>query len=96
MAELLGDPHVTRPEHLVAAFQAYDEIRRPRSQKVVESSKEGAYLLCLRLQGVNDDEEKLKKTFQSRFGWLWDLDVQGQAERARKIMLDKVQSISHL
>lgn len=71
---------------VVAAFKAYDEVRRPRSQKVVTTSKENAYLLCLCMEEVGDDEEKLKKTFNERMRWLWDLDVQGQVEEARRKM----------
>lgn len=71
---------------VVAAFKAYDAVRRPRSQKVVTTSKENAYLLCLCMEEVGDDEEKLKKTFNERMRWLWDLDVRGQAEEARRKM----------
>lgn len=88
LAELLGDPRVLSAEHAVAAFKAYDEVRRPRSQRVVTSSKENAYLLCLCLDGVGKEEEKLKTTFEARLKWLWDLDVQDQAEQARKRMID--------
>lgn len=91
LAELLGDPKAISSEHVVAAFQAYDAVRRPRSQRVVSTSAENAYLLCLRLEGVGDDEEKLKKTLQERLRWLWDLDVQDQTERARIIMLEQMQ-----
>lgn len=83
LAELLGDPRVTEAEHVIAAFRGYDAARRPRSQKVVTTSKENAYLLCLCLDGVGDNEERLKQTFQERLRWLWDVDIQGQAERAR-------------
>lgn len=86
LAELLSDPRVGSADDVVAAFRAYDEIRRPRSQRVVASSKENAYLLCLCLDGVGDDEEKLKITFQERMKWLWDLDVQDQVEQAREKM----------
>jgi salicylate hydroxylase len=87
LAELLGDSRVNTAHDVVAAFKAYDEIRRPRSQRVVTSSKENAYLLCLCLDGVGDDETKLKETFQSRLRWLWDLDIEEQAERAKQSML---------
>lgn len=86
LAELLGDSRVQTTGDVVAAFKAYDEIRRPRSQRVVTSSKENAYLLCLCLDGVGDDEDKLKETFQSRLRWLWDLDMNAQAERAKESM----------
>lgn len=94
LAELLGDRRVIEARDVLAAFQAYDEVRRPRSQRVVTSSKENAYLLCLHLHGVEHDEEKLRTTFQERLRWLWDIDIQDQAERARRIMLKKMQNSS--
>lgn len=74
----------------MAAFQGYDTVRRPRSQKVVTTSKENADLLCLCLDGVGDDEERLKQTFQERLRWLWDVDVEEQVERARRAMLESM------
>ncbi|KAJ5167762.1 uncharacterized protein N7482_003356 [Penicillium canariense] len=88
LAELLGDARVKSVQHARAGFKAYDEIRRPRSQRVVTSSKENADLLCLCLDGVGANEAKLKETFQSRLHWLWDLDVQEQADQARRKMLE--------
>ncbi|OJJ29747.1 hypothetical protein ASPWEDRAFT_188187 [Aspergillus wentii DTO 134E9] len=90
LAELLGDPRVTEAEHAMAAFEAYDAVRRPRSQKVVTTSKENAYLLCLCLDGVGDDEDKLRQTFSERLRWLWDIDIEDQAERARGILIEKI------
>lgn len=90
LAELLGDPRVTEVKHVVAAFQGYDAVRRPRSQKVVTTSKENADLLCLCLDGVGDDEERLKQTFQERLRWLWEVDVEEQVERARRAMLESM------
>ena len=91
LAELLGDHRVQSARDVEAAFQAYDEIRRPRAQRVVTSSKENADLLCLCLNGVGDDETKLKATFQERMRWLWDLDVQDQVEQARQKMMSYLQ-----
>lgn len=92
LSELLGDSRVKSAEDVVAAFKAYDETRRPRSQRVVTSSKENAYLLCLCMDGVGDDEAKLRDTFQQRLHWLWDLDVQGQVEQAREKMAAYMES----
>ena len=90
LAEILADPQVTEAKHFTAALQAYDIVRRPRSQQVVTSSKENGDVLCLRHDGILDDEEKLKDTFSNRFRWLWDVDIAGQAESARKIMLELI------
>ena len=94
LAELLSDPRVTKPEHVKGAFKAYDEIRRPRTQRVVSSSKDNAYVLSLSYDGVGDDEDKLRETFQQRFRWLWDLDIPAQAEQARSKMGEYLEQTS--
>ncbi|KAJ5154711.1 uncharacterized protein N7500_010150 [Penicillium coprophilum] len=88
LAELLSDSRVGSVDGVVAAFKAYDDIRRPRSQRVVTSSKENADILCLCFDGVWDDPIKLKDTLDQRLRWLWDLDVQDQVERAREKMVE--------
>jgi salicylate hydroxylase len=92
LAELLGDPHVVTAEHVVAAFEAYDAVRRPRSQRAVTSSAENGYLLCLQLDGVGDGGEKIKAAMQERLHWLWDLDVEGHVEEARGVMLERIRA----
>ncbi|PYH28248.1 putative salicylate hydroxylase [Aspergillus neoniger CBS 115656] len=89
LAELLSDPRVNSVDDVVKAFRAYDQVRRPRSQHVVTTSKENAYLLCLCLDGVGDNEVNLRETFQQRLRWLWDLDIQEQAEQARRKMFSE-------
>ena len=88
LAELLGDSRVSSVDDVVAAFKAYDEVRRPRSQRVVTSSKENADIFCLCCDGVRDDPVKLRETLDQRLKWLWDLDVQDQVERAREKMVE--------
>jgi hypothetical protein len=39
-------------KYIVAAFQAYDAVRWPRSQRAVTSSRENADLLCLSYEGA--------------------------------------------
>ncbi|KAH8696031.1 putative salicylate hydroxylase [Talaromyces proteolyticus] len=92
LAELLADPRVITPEHAAAAFQAYDAVRRPRSQRVVTTSKENADLLCLCHEEAGDDEQKLKDIWEERYRWLWDIDIKEQAEDARNIMTQLIAS----
>jgi salicylate hydroxylase len=66
-------------------------VRRPRSQRVVTSSKENADLLCLCYEGVEDNEEKLKKAWGERYQWLWGIDVEKQVEDARRTMITLMQ-----
>lgn len=83
LAELLADNAVANPEDVVAAFRAYDSVRRPRSQKVVTSSKENADLLCLCHEGIRDDGNKLRQAWNERFQWLWNLDIDEHIESGR-------------
>ena len=92
LAELLADSRVTTPEHVAAAFQAYDAVRRPRSQKVMATSKGNADLLCLRHEGIGDDEQKLREEWDERYKWLWDIDIEEQAENARNIMIKLIET----
>lgn len=94
LTEMLSDLRVKTPDQVVAAFRAYDAVRRPRSQRVVSTSKENGQLLCLRHDGVGDDPDKLVKTWQDRFRWLWEFDVQGHAEDARSILAEMLQAQS--
>lgn len=88
LAGLLGDPLLIASNDLIAALQAYDTIRQPRSQEVAAISKDGAYSWCLCKDGVNDNAEKLKKNLSQRFRWLWDIDIQSQAEAAKQKMME--------
>ncbi|UNI24558.1 Salicylate 1-monooxygenase [Purpureocillium takamizusanense] len=83
LAELLADDAVETMEDVVAAFKAYDSVRRPRSQKVVTSSKENAELLCLCHKGIGNDGEKLRQSWDERFQWLWNLDLDEHIESGR-------------
>jgi len=91
LAELIGDPRVVQPPDLVVAFKAYDAVRRPRSQRVVTTSREVGNLWCLSQKGVLDDEEKLKQALTTRLRWLWDLDVEEQVNRAKSIMIEQME-----
>ncbi|KAJ5336429.1 Salicylate hydroxylase [Penicillium brevicompactum] len=96
LAELLSDERVKTVDDMILAFRAYDHVRRPRSQRVVTSSKENADLLCLGFEGVGDDPAKLADTLNERFHWLWDLDVENQAEQAKQRMAELMASHSPL
>ncbi|KAI0176544.1 mannitol 1-phosphate dehydrogenase [Hypoxylon sp. FL1284] len=74
----------TSAQDLVKAFQVYDEVRRPRTQKLVETSREAGMLYEFELEG--DDLEAIERNFKSRMTWIWDADLQQGLERALSIM----------
>lgn len=96
LAELLSDEQVKTTDDAIVALRAYDHIRRPRSQRVVTSSKENADVLCLCSEGVGDNPAKLVNTLNERFNWLWNLDVEDQAEEAKARMVELMASHSLL
>ena len=68
------------------AFKAYDAVRRPRSQKLVKTSKEAGQLWDLEGEGVGDDLEAFEKNATTRMSWIWDHDISVDLKRARDIM----------
>lgn len=81
MANLLAQVDDTKD--IERAFKSYDYIRRPRTQKLVTTSKEAGQLYDLEL--VGDDEEKLKQILNSRMDWIWKEDLQGELKEAQKV-----------
>jgi len=67
------------------AFKAYDAVRRPRSQKLVATSREGGLLYEMQLPGVEDDVEKIAEHLNRRMKWIWEFDLDAHVEEARRI-----------
>jgi salicylate hydroxylase len=85
LSELLTE--TTSVNDLEKAFKAYDEVRRPRSQKLVKESREAGMLYDL--QGpTGDDLEGLEKNMMQRMNWIWDHNLTLDLEKARSILKD--------
>jgi len=67
------------------AFEAYDQIRRPRSQRLVTASREQGRLYDLELPGVGDDLEKVKYQIENGRKWIWGFDLEEHVEDAKKL-----------
>ncbi|KAF2098901.1 FAD/NAD(P)-binding domain-containing protein [Rhizodiscina lignyota] len=81
LSRLLG--LVAAPTQLDAAFRAYDSIRRPRAQKVVQTSREAADIFTLKAPGIGADMNKIVANMNERFLWIWDHDLLADAEKAK-------------
>ncbi|KAI9817900.1 MAG: hypothetical protein M1827_001019 [Pycnora praestabilis] len=77
---LLGK--VSTVEQLPNAFAAYDQVRRPRSQKVVTTSRETGDLLGMKLKGVDGDLKKMREKFETRLNWIWHRNILAQNQEA--------------
>jgi len=74
--------HVTNVSQIPAAFQAYDKVRRPRSQKVVEISRDFGRLYGFALPEYADDPVKMKSFFGKNAAFTNNFDLGKQNENA--------------
>ncbi|KAI1472220.1 FAD/NAD(P)-binding domain-containing protein [Daldinia caldariorum] len=81
LGHLIGAAQST--QDLDKAFKAYDEVRRPRTLKLVKTSREAGMLYEFELEG--DDLEAIERNLKSRMSWIWDVDLQHELERALSI-----------
>ena len=86
---LLADERVRSASDIPAAFQAYDAIRRPRSQKVVSTSRTAGEMYAFR-GPAGDDLEKVREELLSRYRWIWDVDMILEANKARVALAENL------
>lgn len=84
LAEVLG----VASERSRDALKAYEAVRTPRSQKVLQTSVEamGFWSDFYRADLSEGDVKAFAREAQERFGWIWQDDIAGQARRAREMM----------
>ena len=85
LSMLLGDKKTRCAGDIPAAFRAYDAIRRPRSQKVVSTSRAAGATYALQGQ-ARDNLDKVGEELLQRYKWIWDEDMSVQAEHARELL----------
>ncbi|KAI1100936.1 mannitol 1-phosphate dehydrogenase [Jackrogersella minutella] len=81
LSSLIGEAKSV--QDLDKVFRAYDEVRRPRTQKLVKTSREAGMLYEFELEG--DDLDAIEKNFKGRMGWIWDEDLEQELEKALAI-----------
>lgn len=83
LGELLGD--ATDVDDLEKVFQAYDMVRRPRSLKLVETSREAGMLYEFE-EPEGDDLEAIARNAEQRMSWIWDTDISMDLKSAKSIL----------
>jgi salicylate hydroxylase len=70
------------------AFNAYDQIRRPRSQALVAQSRSQGMLLDLQdVNGGTVRGKELKTCMENNMKWVWTVDLQAMVVEARNLVL---------
>ncbi|KAH8896404.1 salicylate hydroxylase [Thozetella sp. PMI_491] len=69
------------------AFKIYDEIRRPRAQEIVDSSRRFGTILCGQDPTVGLDVDKMQAELSARMGLIEDLDLVKYKEKAVELAM---------
>jgi salicylate hydroxylase len=72
-------------ESVEAAFQAYNDVRIERTQRLVRASHDAGECYELHGQGVGDAFEAFTKNMQTRYDWVWDEDLEQEAKTCKEI-----------
>lgn len=79
--------HATELEQVERALKVYDELRRPRTQKVAEISRAFGRMYAFAEQGVGDDLDKMRAILGAGAKYTNDVDLKGLNEEAVKRLL---------
>ncbi|KAK4983607.1 hypothetical protein LTR66_002820 [Elasticomyces elasticus] len=76
---------VTDGEQIEKAFAAYDTVRRPRSQKVVDLARQFGRVYAYAEDGMHEDPVRMKKFFAGAAAFTNNADLQAQNDEAMRI-----------
>lgn len=77
---------VKESRQIGAAFKAYDEVRRPRTQKVVASSMVTGRMMFGREPEIGLDVEKMRAAIAPRWDFIYNFDLAGHKKAALTAM----------
>ncbi|OJD32019.1 mannitol 1-phosphate dehydrogenase protein [Diplodia corticola] len=80
LSRLLGKAE--KADDLPSVFQAYDAVRRPRTQQIVQWSRLSGRALAFLEEGVGDDCARIEDVSNQRFRAVWDEDVERELQQA--------------
>lgn len=83
LSEILSDQRTASVSDIPAVFAAYNTVRRPRTQRLVQHSRESGMLFQMRRPGFDDDLEKFKEDLATRQRWIWDFDLENHLKDAK-------------
>ena len=80
---------INEEAELEKAFRAYDAVRRPRSQKLVATSRTAGTLYEFEMEGIKDDVQAIQKELHTRYKWLWDADLEEHLREAEAVLREQ-------
>ncbi|KAI1752987.1 salicylate hydroxylase [Xylaria castorea] len=92
LQELLS--HVQSPMQIEAAFKAYDALRRPRCQRIIDSSRETGMILCGQNADAGLDPEKLGQLLATKWDFIAGLDMEEHKKDAVIKLNDCIEALN--
>lgn len=83
LSQLLGKAHGL--EDVSRAFEAYDAVRRPRTQRVITDSKDNVARYLVTADAEGEELQRALDGYQVKFGWLWKIDLDDHLQEAVSI-----------
>ncbi|KAI1080680.1 FAD/NAD(P)-binding domain-containing protein [Whalleya microplaca] len=74
--------HVQRPDQIGCALHAFDQVRRPRSQAVVDIARKFGRIYAYAEDGMHEDPARMRRFFGDMAAFTNEFDVREQNERA--------------
>lgn len=84
LSRLLGS--IQHAQDIAKAFEAYDAVRRRRSQKVVRESAQNVARYCAISCAEGEELARFKNEMHQVNGWLWDHDIANSLSEAIHLM----------
>ena len=82
LSSLLADCSIQNPRDIEKAFKAFDSVRRPRTLRVVNTSRDNGNICMMRGGETGKDLDAIKQDLESRFEWIWYKDLEGHVDQA--------------
>ena len=93
LSSLLGT--VEDVDDLPDAFKTYDQLRRPRTQRLVKTSREAGQMYELCLEGVGSDLSRVADELDEWHEWIWKVDLPGDVERGKRMLKSMRKTRNH-
>lgn len=77
---------INHPSELEAAFIAYDAVRRPRSQRLVASSRKIAAVYDFEDETIGSNMQAMREYLEHAWDWIWKEDLDLQVEKALQLL----------
>lgn len=68
------------------AFELFDHMRRERTQRLCQTSREAGLVYEFVREGLMDDIDKIRENLKVRHTWIWEYDIEGERRKFDKLI----------